>query len=71
MRWPSRVPALMRNSMVSGRVHRAVAVAGGAGVLHPAGATAARALDIELHAAAHLGNLAGAMALRTLLRAAG
>src|SRR6185437_6860355 len=39
------------------------AVAGGAAVLHFAGAAAARALDVELHAAARLLHLAHAVAL--------
>ena len=47
------------------------AVAGGAGVLHLAAAAAARALDVELHAAAHLRHLAGAVALGALHAAAG
>jgi hypothetical protein len=46
-------------------------VAGGAAILHAAGAAAARALDIELHTAAHLGDMASAVALRALHGRAG
>ncbi len=41
-----------------------------AGILHLAGAATARALDIELHPAAHLRHLAAAVALRALHAAA-
>ncbi len=43
----------------------AIAVASGAGVLKAAFAVAARAGEIELHIARHLGYIAGAVALRT------
>jgi hypothetical protein len=49
MRWPSRVPGLMRNSSGSRRVTTP--------------APSQVALDVELHASAHLGDLAGAVAL--------
>ncbi len=48
----------------------ALAVAGGAVVRDVAGAVAARAGDVELHAAAHLRHLAGAVALGALRAAA-
>ena len=47
---------------------RAFAVARGAGGQILSGSVAARALDIELHAAAGLGDLSGTVALRTLAR---
>ena len=49
----------------------AFAVAGGAVVRGAAGSVAARAGDVELHAAAHLRDLAGAVALGAGHRAAG
>ena len=49
---------------------RALAVAGGAGFGNAARAVAAGAVDVELHAAAHLRHLAGAMALGALHAAA-
>ena len=48
-----------------------LAIAGGANILDLAGAVAAWALNVELHAAAHLGYLAGAVALRALDAATG
>ena len=61
----------MRNSICSVRVTVAFAVAGGADILYLSGAAASRALDVELHPAAHLRHLAGAVALRASLRASG
>ena len=53
-----------------GAVHHAFAVAGRAVVRNAPGPIAARAGDVEFHAAAHLRHLAGAVALRALHRAA-
>ena len=64
-REPLRAPGGMRTSTVSVCGDAAIAVAGGAGVLQLAVAAAARAGEVELHGAGHLGHVAGAVALRT------
>src|SRR5262249_9352036 len=53
-----------------GALHQAFPVAYRAGVLRLAGAMATRAGDVELHAAAGLGDMAAAVALRTRRRGA-
>ena len=69
MRWPSRVPGLMRNSTVSVRVTMPSPWQVGQSFEIWPRAVAARAGDVELHAAAHLRHLARAVALGTLCAA--
>ena len=64
MRWPSRVPGLMRNSAVSVRATVPWPLQVCTCLLHLSSTAAAWALDIEFHPSAHLCHLAGAVAFR-------
>ena len=63
-REPLRAPGRDADLHGFGAGDAAVAAAGGAGVAQLAGAAAARAGEVELHGAGHLGDVAGAFALR-------